>query len=82
MDTATLHHWRQFLVALAIVALVSACIDMALREWLQAASSGCLFIGVLGFQRSLRYHSVRWRAFAGIALVLAITLHIARFATS
>lgn len=82
MDTAILHHWRQFLVALAIVALVSACIDMALREWLQAASSGCLFIGVLGFQRSLRYHSVRWRAFAGIALVLAITLHIARFATS
>ncbi|MBK6831900.1 MAG: hypothetical protein IPG92_14700 [Flavobacteriales bacterium] len=51
-----------------------------MNQWLQAASSGCLFIGVLGFQRSLRYHSIRWRAFAGIALVLAITLHIARFA--
>ena len=67
-------------MALAIVALVSACIDVALGEWSQAASSGCLFIGVLGFQGSLRYHSVRWRAFAGIALVLAITVHITRFA--
>ncbi|MBK7754682.1 MAG: hypothetical protein IPI41_19415 [Flavobacteriales bacterium] len=80
METTTAPHWRQFLTALAIVALVSACIDVALNQWLQAASSGCLFIGVLGFQRSLRYHSIRWRAFAGIALVLAITLHIARFA--
>lgn len=80
METTTALHWHRFLTALAIVALVSACIDVALKQWLQAASSGLLFIGVLGFQRSLRFHSIRWRAFAGSALVLAITLHIVRFA--
>jgi hypothetical protein len=80
MEQTTAQHFRPFLIALAAVAIVSACIDVALREWLQAASSGCLLIGVLAFRRSLHYHSVRWRAFAGIALVLAIALHIARFA--
>ena len=80
MEQNAAQHFRPFLIALAAVAIVSGCIDVALREWLQAASSGGMLLGVIAFQRSLHYHSVRWRAFAGIALVLALLLHIARFA--
>jgi len=68
-------HIRPFLIALAVMAVVPAYIDVALRERLQAASVGSLLVGVLAFNRSLRYHRVRWRAFA---LVLTIVLHLAR----
>lgn len=73
-------HWEPFIAGTAIAAAVSAAIDLALGNMVQAASSGCMLIGIIAFGRSLRFQSIRWRVIAGVALVVAIALQMMRFA--
>jgi hypothetical protein len=78
MESTPALHWKRFLLVLALLALTATVIDLLRHAWLPATSSACLLIGALAFQRSLHYHSARWRTIALVALVLAVALQFAR----
>jgi hypothetical protein len=80
MSSITASPWRSFLFIIAALAAVTASIDLLAKEWSQFGSSLCVLIGVLAFERSLRFHSVRWRTVAWIAFVMAAVMQAMRFA--
>ena len=78
MESMTALHWKRFLLVLAVLAFTAAAIDLLRHAWISAASSACLLIGALAFQRALQFHSARWRTIAWVALVGAVALQFAR----
>lgn len=73
-------HWRILLVGISVLAAVTIMVDLAQHAWVHALSSFCLLIGAVAFERSLRYHSVRWRTIAWIAFVMAVVAQAVRLA--
>lgn len=78
MSDNTADHWKRLLMVIAVLAGITACMDVLMGAWIHLASSLCLLIGVVAFQRSLHFHSVRWRTLAWIAFVLAMAVQLVR----
>lgn len=68
------------MIGISALAAVTIAVDLALGAWLQGLSSFCLLIGAVAFERSLRFHSVRWRTIAWIAFVMAVVAQAVRLA--